>query len=68
MPYFIVEAYADDCRVTAMHWSAKRAFADAVEWSIVRRLSGVAIRDGTKSYSISEFAAAIAQQEISGTT
>jgi hypothetical protein len=51
MPYFIVEAYADDCKVTAMHWSAKRAFADAVAWSIVRGLSDVAIGDGLKAAS-----------------
>jgi hypothetical protein len=63
MSRYVVEAYSDDCLVTADHWSAKRAFADAVEWRLVRRLNGVTIRDGGKRYSISEFAAAMAQEE-----
>ena len=58
MSRYVVEAYSDDCLVTADHWSAKRAFADAV---LVRRLNGVTIHNGGKRYSISEFAAAMAQ-------
>jgi hypothetical protein len=66
MPYF-VEAYADDCRVTATAWTAKEAFAEAIDWRIVKRLSAVSIRDGSRSYSIAEFASAMAQQEITDT-
>lgn len=61
MPYFIVEAYADDCKVTASHWSAQGAFADAVDWRLVKRLTNVAISDGTTIHSIAEFAAAMKQ-------
>jgi hypothetical protein len=61
MPNFIVEAYADDCKVTANHRSPQRAFADAVDWRLVKRLNNVAISDGTTTYSIAEFAAAMKQ-------
>lgn len=63
MPFFIVEAYADDCKVTANHWSAQMAFADAVDWRLVKRLSNVAISDGNKVYSIREFATVLKQPE-----
>ena len=66
MPYF-VEAYADDCKVSATGWTAKDAFAVAVEWRIVRRLSFVSISDGSTSYSIAEFTSAMALQEIADT-
>lgn len=61
MPYF-VEAYADDCKLTATHWSSKRAFAAAIDWHVLKRLSAVSIRDGTKNYSIAEFSEAMALQ------
>lgn len=67
MPFFIVEAYADDCKVTANHWSAQMAFADAVDWRLVKRLSNVAISDGNTVYSIREFATVLNQPEISET-
>jgi hypothetical protein len=63
MPFFIVEAYADDCKVTANHWSAQMAFADAVDWRLVKRLSNVAISDGIHVYSIREFATALKQPD-----
>ncbi len=63
MPYF-VEAYADDCKVSCTAWTAKEAFALAVEWRIVRRLSAVSISHDSMSYAIAEFAQAMAKQEI----
>ena len=66
MPYF-VEAYADDCKVSVPAWTAKEAFAVAVEWRIVKRLSAVSICHGSMSYSIAEFAQAMALQEIADT-
>jgi hypothetical protein len=66
MPYF-VEAYADDCKVSATGWTAKEAFALAVEWRIVKRLSAVSISHDSNSYSIAEFASAMALQEIADT-
>lgn len=63
MPYF-VEAYADDCRLTAAADTAKKAFAEAIDWHVVKRLAGVIISDGTQTYSIAEFAELMALREI----
>ena len=51
MPYF-VEAYADNCKLTAKVRTAKKAFAKAIDWRIVGPISAVTIRDGRKRYSI----------------
>jgi hypothetical protein len=66
MPYF-VEGYIDDCKLTATARTAKKAFAEAIEWHIARQLSAVCIRDGSRSYSIPEFSEAMALQEIADT-
>jgi len=66
MPYF-VEGYIDDCKLTATARTAKKAFAEAIEWHIARYLSAVCISDGNRSYSIPEFAEAMALQEIADT-
>jgi hypothetical protein len=60
MPYF-VEAYADDCKLTATAKTAKKAFAEAIDWHVAKRLVGVIISDGSRSYSIAEFASAMAE-------
>ena len=67
MPYF-VEGYIDDCKLTATARTAKKAFAEAIEWQLARKLSAVCIRDGSRSYSIPEFSEAMALQEIADTT
>lgn len=64
---FIVEAYIDDCKLTATAKTARKAFAEAIDWHIVKQLSGVSINDGVKSYSIAEFSEAMALQEIANT-
>ena len=66
MPYF-VEGYIDDCKLVATARTAKKAFAEAIEWQVARKLSAVRIRDGSKSYSIPEFSEAMALQEIADT-
>jgi hypothetical protein len=66
MPYFL-EGYIDDCKLTATARTAKKAFAEAIEWHIVRKLSAVCIRDGSRIYSIPEFSEAMALQEIADT-
>jgi hypothetical protein len=66
MPYFL-EGYIDDCKLTATARTAKKAFAEAIEWHIARQLSDVRIRDGSRSYSIPEFSEAMALQEIADT-
>jgi hypothetical protein len=66
MPYF-VEGWIDDCKLTASVRTAKKAFAEAIDWHVARQFSTVTIRDGSKSYSIEEFASAMALKEIADT-
>jgi hypothetical protein len=63
MPFF-VEAYADDHKLTAATDTAKKAFAEAIDWHVVKRFVGVSISDGVRSYSIAEFAEVMALMEI----
>ena len=56
---FNVTAYADDHALTTSVETAQEAFAKAVEWHVVRRLSDIAISDGIKRYSIAEFSSLI---------
>jgi hypothetical protein len=63
MPFF-VQGFVDDHMLTAAADTPKKAFAEAIEWHIVRGVSGVAISDGTQRYSIAEFASMMAHQEI----
>jgi hypothetical protein len=44
--------------------TAKEAFAKAIEWHVVGRLIGISLSDGTRSYSIAEFASVMALAEI----
>ena len=64
---FIVEGYADDCKLTASVRTAKKAFAKAIDWHVAGQLSCVSIREGSRSYSIPEFSEAMALQEIADT-
>ena len=64
---FIVKAYVDDHALTLAAETAKDAFAKAIEWHVVGKLTNVSISDGTKSYSIVEFASVMAVAEIAGT-
>jgi hypothetical protein len=66
MPYF-VEAFIGDCKLTATAGTARKAFAEAIEWHIVRQFVGVSICHGGRKYSIAEFADAMALQEIADT-
>ena len=64
---FSLSGYADDSLVSATTETAKEAFAKAIEWHVVHKLTEVSISDGIKSYSIDGFASAIAMQEIANT-
>ena len=64
---FILEAYIDDCKLTATAQTAKMAFAEAIEWHVAMQLAGVTIGDGIRSYSIAEFAEVMALREIADT-
>jgi hypothetical protein len=64
---FSVQAYLDDHRLSVTTETAKDAFAKAVEWHVAERLSNVAISDGNKNYTVSEFASVMALQQIADT-
>jgi len=64
---FSVSANADDRLVSVTTETAKEAFAKAVEWHVVYKLTNISISDGIKSYSIDRFASAMALQEIANT-
>jgi hypothetical protein len=64
---FIVKAYVDGHAFTATMETAKDAFAKAIEWNVVGKLTNVSISDGTRSCSIAEFASVMALAEIAGT-
>ena len=64
---FSVKAYYADRPLTVIAETAKEAFAKAIEWHVVERLTNVSISDGVKSYSIDGFASAMALQEIANT-
>lgn len=63
---FCVSAHIDDHLLIRNTRSAKEAFAKAVDWH-VKRFTGVRISDGIRSYSVLEFAEAMALSEITGT-
>ena len=60
-------SYIDDCKLTATARTARKAFAEAIEWHIVRQFIGVCICDGGRNYSIADFSEAMALQEIADT-
>lgn len=66
MPY-LVQGCIDGRTLAVTAATAKAAFATAIEWHIAKKFAGVSISDGNKIYSIDEFAAAIALQEIAET-
>jgi hypothetical protein len=64
---FHVQAYVDDHMFEATAKTARDAFAKVIEWHVVGRLTGISISDGTRSYSIVEFASLMALTEIANT-
>ena len=64
---FHVHAYVDDHVLKSTAKTAKEAFAKAIEWHVVGRLTGISISDGNRSYSIAEFASVMALAEIANT-
>ena len=60
---FSVKAYFFDHPLTVMtKETAKEAFAKAIEWHVVDRLTNISISDGRRSYSIAEFASVMPDQ------
>jgi hypothetical protein len=64
---FLVQAYVDNHAFTATAETAKHAFAKAIEWHVVGKLTDVSISDSTRSYSITEFSSVMALAEIANT-
>jgi hypothetical protein len=64
---FHVHAYVDDHMFKATAKTARDAFAKAIEWHIVGKLTDISISDGNRSYSIAEFASVMALAEIRNT-
>jgi hypothetical protein len=64
---FHVHAMIDDHLLTVAAQTAKDAFAKAIEWHVVGRLTNVSISDGSRSYSITDFASVMALAEIAST-
>jgi pterin-4a-carbinolamine dehydratase len=64
---FIIRAHTDDHTLSATAENAKEAFAKAIEWQVVQKFSDVTISDGVRSFSITDFASAMAFLEIANT-
>ena len=60
-------ARLDDHTLSVTTATAKETFAKAVEWHLTGRFAYVTISDGTKRYSIDEFALAMSLIEIART-
>lgn len=63
---FLVQARIDDHTLVVTAETAKEAFAKAVEWQVTQ-LADVSISDGTKFYTVTEFAAFMALKEVADT-
>ena len=64
---FLLTANLDDHTLSVTTETAKEAFAKAVEWYVVHKLTGVTIADDVRSYTIDEFSSAMALVEIANT-
>jgi hypothetical protein len=63
---FLVQARNDDHTLVVTTETAKEAFAKAVEWQVIQ-FADVTISDGTKSYTVTEFASLMALKEVAKT-
>ena len=64
---FVIQARIEDHTLSATTETAKEAFAKAVEWQAVHKLTCVTISDGVRSFTITDFASAMAFLEIANT-
>ena len=64
---FVVQAHIDDHTLSATTETAKEAFGKAVEWQVAHKLTCVTVSDGIRSFSITDFASAMAFLEIANT-
>jgi hypothetical protein len=64
---FVVQAHIDDHMLSAATETAKEAFVKAIEWQVVHKSIRVTISDGVRSFSITDFASAMAFLDIANT-
>jgi len=64
---FVIQAHIEDHTLSATTETAKEAFGKAVEWQVVHKLTCVTVSDGIRSFSITDFASAMAFLEIANT-
>ena len=64
---FVIQAHIEDHTLSATTETAKEAFSKAVEWQAVHKFTGVTISDGVRSFTIAEFASAMASLDIANT-
>jgi hypothetical protein len=64
---FVVQAHIDDHTLSVITETAKQAFAKAIEWQVAHKLTCVTISDGVRSFTITDFASAMAFLEIANT-
>ncbi len=64
---YLVQGRIDDHKLSVAADTAKEAFAKAIDWHVVEKFLDVSIYDGSKNYSIDDFATAMALQEIANT-
>ena len=64
---FVIQAHIEDHTLSATTETAKEAFAKAVEWQVVHKLTRVIISDGVRSFTITDFASAMAFLDIANT-
>jgi hypothetical protein len=64
---FEVNAWVSGSFQTAYAPSAKEAFALAVEWQVANCAWGLSISDGSRRFTVAEFAWAMAAEEIATT-
>ena len=64
---FLIQGRLGDVTLTATIETPQEAFAKAIEWQVVHKLTRVTISDGVRSFSIIDFASAMAFLEIANT-
>ena len=64
---FMVRGFYNNNSLTLTCGTAKEAFAKAIEWHLIERLTNVCISDGIQNYTIAELASLMAIREIDDT-
>lgn len=63
----LVQANLDDHTLSVTTETAKEAFAKAIEWHVVHKMTGITITDAVRNYSLAEFSSMMALKLIAET-